>query len=237
MTDDDAAPILGRRLEGPEWRKALADLQQWMSPADMAAQFDALSAITGDLLFEHGENGFIRDAYIAAGFASARGASRVRLADDPPDFEIELDGVTHKFEATEADIPGRRRGKEYKDARGKPPEARLVGQDVINAGIAAVPVALRAAAEGKVAKARKNPAYDPSWGLVILQNCATSGCGHDAVEASFDHATEPASAAFAEVWVLWGGDAYRTWPPGGPRPAKRPIEPPDFDLSEIFPGR
>ncbi len=237
MSDDEATPTLGRRLEGAEWRKALADLRQWMTPTDMEARFDALSAITGDLLFEHGENGFIRDAYIASEIAKARGASLVRLAADAPDFEIELDGLTCTYEATEADIPGRRRGKEYQEARGKPPEMRLVGQDVINAGIAAVPVALKAAAEGKVAKARRNPVYDPSWGLVILQNCATYGCGRDEVEALIDQATEPARAAFAEVWVLWGRDAYRTWPPGGPRPAKQPTEPPNFDLSEIFPGR
>ena len=39
MSDDEATPTLGRRLEGAEWRKALADLRQWMTPTDMEARY------------------------------------------------------------------------------------------------------------------------------------------------------------------------------------------------------
>jgi hypothetical protein len=237
MTDAMDDPTFGRRFGKPERRQAVAELQRWMTPAEMDARFDALSAISDQHFFLHGENQFMEDAHIAARFALARGASRVRLVKDPPDFEIEADGVVQRFEATEADHAGRKRGDEYKAALGQPPGWRHFDTAAINAEIAAVPVALRAAAELKAAKAMADPRYDPSWGLVILQNAATHGCGRAEIEACLEVATEPASHVFREVWVLWGGDAYRTWPQGGPRPAKPPREPPDFDLSEIFDGR
>lgn len=203
----------------------------------MDARFDAISAISDQHFFLHGENQFMEDAHIAAQFALARGASRVRLVKDPPDFEIEADGVVQKFEATEADHLGRRRGDEYRAKLGQPSRFEQFDTAAINADIAAVPGALRAAAELKAAKAKADPRYDPSWGLVILQNAATHGCGRAEIEACLGAATEPASHVFREVWVLWGGDAYRTWPQDGPRPPRQVDEPPDFDLSEIFDGR
>ena len=234
MTNAADDPAFGRRLTKAERQQALADLQQWMTPADMAARFDALSAISDEHFFLHGENQFMEDAHIAAQFALARGASRVRLVTDPPDFEIEVDGEVQKFEATEADHAGRRRGAEYKAALGQPSEWQQFDTAAINADIAAVPGALRAAAELKATKAKADPRYDPSWGLVILQNASSHGCGKTEIEACLEGATEPANHAFREVWVLWGRDAYRAWPPGGPRPAKGPYEPPNFDLSEIL---
>lgn len=231
-----AKPVVGRRLTKGERRQALTDLKQWQSPEAMAERFAAISAIPGEYFFVHAGHEFIRDAYIAAEFAKARGASRVRLSDDPPDFEIEVDGVVEKFEATEADIPGRKRGDEYRAELENPQHTELVAQEVINAGIAAVPVALRAAAELKAAKAFQDSRYDPSWGLVILQNCATYGFGKAELEAGFDAATLPAKTAFRQVWVLWGREAYRTWPPCGPRPFSGATDTGNFDHSEIFPG-
>ena len=230
---DDTAPIDGRYLTADELKAARADLQQWMNPDDMAARFDALKATSCDYFFIQGGLQFIRDAHIAATFAKARGASRVRLCGgERPDFEIEIGDGARLFEATEADLPDRKRGDEYRADLGKPKVPVGVDQEEIAANIAAVPGALRARAVGKAAGG-----YDPAWGLVILQNCATYGCDRDEIEDCFEAATQPAANAFAEVWVLWGRDAYRTWPKGGPRPPKQVDEPPNFDLSEIFDGR
>lgn len=236
MSDDTTVPIKGRHLTNEELRQARHELEQWMTPAEMEARFDALSAISDEYFFIQPGLQFIRDAYIAAVFGQSRNAQRVRLCNgERPDFEVEVDGATRLYEATEVNMPGRRRGDEYKAALGKPSTIEHVEQDEIEAGITAVPGALRAAAEAKAAKAAR--LYEPSWGLVIFQNVPTYGCDRDEVEDCLEAATQPAAGAFAEVWVLWGRDAYRTWPQGGPRPPKQVDEPPNFDLSEIFDGR
>lgn len=233
MSDDEAAPIRGRYLTADELRAAQHELRQWMTPDEMDARFDALSDISGDYFFIQGGLQFLRDAHIASRFAKSRQASRVRLCDgERPDFEIEIGNATHLYEATEADLPGRRRGDEYRATLGQPPKTEHVENDEINANIAAVPGALTARAVGKA-----GGGYDPAWGLVIFLNVATYGCDRDEIEECFEVATQPAAGAFSEVWVQWGRDAYRTWPQGGPRPPKQVDEPPNFDLSEIFDGR
>ncbi len=226
------APIKGRYLTADELRAAHIDLQQWMTPDEMDVRFDALSALSGDYFFIQGGLQFIRDAHIGARFAKSRGASRVRLcAGNRPDFEIDGVNGPRLFEATEADLPGRRRGDEYRATLGQPDTIVRVENDEINANIAAVPGALTARAVGKA-----GGGYDPAWGLVIFLNVATYG-SYDEIEECFEAATQPAAGAFAEVWVQWGRDAYRTWPQGGPRPPKQVGEPPNFDLSKIFDGR
>lgn len=233
MTTAAPAPIRGRYLTANELRTAQADLRQWMTLDEMAARFDALSAISGDYFFIQGGLQFIRDAHIAATFAKSRAARRVRLcAGNRPDFEIDGADGTRLFEATEADLPGRRRGDEYRATLGKPDTMVHVENAEINANIAAVPGALTARAVGKA-----GGGYDPAWGLVIFLNVATYGCDKEEIEDCMEAATQPAANAFSEVWVLWGRDAYRTWPQGGPRPPRQVDEPPNFDLSEIFDGR
>ena len=230
---NDAAPFDGRYLTAEELKATRADLEQWMTPDDMAARFDALAGISGDFFFIQPGLQFLRDAHIASSFAKSRGSSRVRLCSGTrPDFEVEAGGVCRMYEATEADLPNRRRGDEYRAKVGKAPQIEHVENDEINANIAAVPGALTARAVGKAAGG-----YDPAWGLVIFLNVATYGCDRDEIEDCFEAATQPAAGAFAEVWVQWGRDAYRTWPRGGPRPPKQVDEPPNFDLSEIFDGR
>ena len=229
MTTTEPEPIRGRYLTADELRSARADLQQWMTADEMGERFDALSAISGDYFFIQGGLQFIRDAHIAATFAKARNASRVRLcAGERPDFEIEVGNATHLYEATEADLPGRRRGDEYRATLGKPDAMVHVEDDEIHANITAVPGALSLRAADKA-----GGGYDPAFGLVIFLNVATYGCDKEEIEDCMGAATQPAANAFSEVWVLWGRDAYRTWPQGGPRPQRPPREPPNFDLSEI----
>jgi hypothetical protein len=233
MTTAAPAPIKGRYMTADELRAARADLQQWMTPDEMGARFDALSAVSGDYFFIQGGLQFIRDAHIAETFAKARNSGRVRLcAGERPDFEIDVGSATHLYEATEADLPGRRRGDEYRSTLGKPDTIVHVDNDEINANIAAVPGALSLRAADKA-----GGGYDPAWGLVIFLNVATYGCDKKEIEDCMEAATQPAADAFSEVWVLWGRDAYRTWPQGGPRPPRQVDEPPNFDLSEIFDGR
>lgn len=233
MTTAEPALIRGRYLTTEELRAARADLQRWMTPDEMGERFDALSAISGDYFFIQGGLQFIRDAHIAATFAKSRAAGRVRLcAGERPDFEIEVFNATHLYEATEADLPGRRRGDEYRATLGKPDAMVHVENNKINVNIAAVPGALNRRAADKA-----DGGYDPAWGLVIFLNVATYGCDKEEIEDCMEAATQPAANAFSEVWVLWGRDAYRTWPQGGPRPPRQVDEPPNFDLSEIFDGR
>lgn len=230
---EDPAPIDGRYLTVDELRAARVDFTQWMSPHEMDARFDALSQLSGDYFFIQAGLQFLRDAHIAAQFAKSRDVSRVRLcAGTRPDFEIEVEDGTRLYEATEADLPNRRRGDEYRSALGRPPGIVHVDRKEISENIAAVPDTLADRAADKAAGG-----YDPAWGLVIFLNVATYGCDQDEIEGCLEAATQPAAGAFAEVWVQWGPDAYRTWPQGGPRPPRQEYDGPNFDLSEIYEGR
>ncbi|KCZ93514.1 hypothetical protein [Hyphomonas johnsonii] len=211
MNNPNPVPIKGRYQTPNELKAAHAALQLWMTPDEMEARFDVLSAVSGEYFFIQGGLQFIRDSHIAATFGKARRANRVRLCGgERPDFEIEVGNVTQLYEATEADLPGRRRGDEYKASLGKPNTLIHVENAEINANIAAVPGALRARALGKA-----GGGYDPSWGLVIFLNVATYGFDAGEIEACFEVATKPASSSFSEVWVLWGSEVYRPWPRQG----------------------
>jgi hypothetical protein len=61
----------------------------------------------------------LRDAWLAAEFGRHRQSSGVRLIPELeqwPDFEARDGNATERVECAEADIPGRRRGDEYRDA-------------------------------------------------------------------------------------------------------------------------
>jgi len=154
---------------------------------------------------------FLRDAWAAGEFGALRGAGDVRLvADEWPDFELRLNGTLERFELVEADLPGRRRGEEYREAEVRAASGGVgVENDPVEAWIERaerVPEALRAAIKKKIGKH-----YATRSSLLIYLNIGEFGIRQQEIEASFPPSTELARDEFQAIWILWKKKAYRPW--------------------------
>lgn len=196
--------------EVEQWPQTLAYLQEWRPRRHFTVAVDAASDCD-PLVFYSPHRQWLRDAWLASRFAEAVAARSVRLIAPPrtrPDFEVLLrNGHVLKVEATEADMPGRRRGDEYRKwaAEGYPARADLIENWVQRRE--AIPAALRSAAERKAAGG-----YPPGTSLLIYLNLGTYGRWRTDIERNFATWTKPANRAFSSVWILWGERVYRCWP-------------------------
>ena len=97
-----------------------AALRDWLSPADFAAEIEAIVAQYGDRAIEAPSLGFYRDAWVGLRCAHATGALQLRLGADPPDVELGYaDGLILPVEVVEVLRVGRRRGDEIREDRAK----------------------------------------------------------------------------------------------------------------------
>jgi hypothetical protein len=155
-------------------------------------------------LFNQAGIDFLLEAQAAAEFAQSRRASMVRLvADVWPDFEIEREGTIEPFEITEADLPGRKRGREYREVN-----HRIKDDPVENWTKRAdqVPAALHLAAARKAEKR-----YSGRAQLLIYLNISEYGIREKEIENCFSDATATAKDQFDAIWVLWKGQSYPVW--------------------------
>jgi hypothetical protein len=103
------------------------ELSEWTPTEVFRAHIDQIAqAIPRNTFFGQGGLTFLRDAWIASRVARALSSDMVRLVSaERPDFEIQIDGKIEQFEATEADMKGRRRGDEPDDLELRPPRREL----------------------------------------------------------------------------------------------------------------
>jgi hypothetical protein len=102
------------------WR---AELSQWLQPDVFRSRVDELIAplFRRGLFFRQAGLMFLRDAWIASRVSMALSSDSVRLVSaERPDFEIAHEGQIRQFEATEADMDGRRRGDEPEQLEPQP---------------------------------------------------------------------------------------------------------------------
>ena len=122
------------------------------------------------------ENQWLRDAYLASKFSEYAHARTVRLVDESlgkPDFEVRLRNENCLLiEATEADLPGRRRGDEYRDAKAEGYPLRHDPGEKWKERRDAIPGQVAAAVERKLRKS-----YPTDTSLLIYVNLATYGFG------------------------------------------------------------
>lgn len=197
------------RLTREELELHRAWLSDWRSPAEAARYVSEVNNSMGSTDF-FGQSGaeFLRDAWLASKFGQLRGCGAVRLvpaADRWPDFEARRLGEVERVECVEADLPGRRRGDEYRRAEGCP----TVENDPVDEWIArasATPTALANAISRKLAKK-----YPPGASLLVYLNIVSWGVGQAQIEAAMGKATEPALAHFRRVWILWEGRLHGPW--------------------------
>ena len=191
---------------------ARTSLCKWQSPADFIAMVDELmSRMGGYQFFAHTKAASERDAWVAAKLASSLSGEAVRLGPDEwPDFEIRGEGRVRQYEITEADIPGRRRGDEYK-AAGRAGSSQWE-MDLVENWVARAMQAPGAIRQDAIGKANKG--YPPSARLVIYLNIGEYGVRQKEIEAAMAESTSPAKDAFHEVWVLWKTQLYLLWNEG-----------------------
>jgi hypothetical protein len=186
-----------------------ATLGQWQSPEDFIRIVGELMDEVGSLqFFTDAQIGFGRDAWVAAKLASTFGPDSVRLGPDRwPDCEMRIEGDVRQFEMTEADIPDRRRGDEYKAAAANPLDGPKL--DPVEDWIARAEQAPNALQFAAKEKARKG--YPASARLVIYLNISEYGLMQKEIEAAMASSTAPAKDAFCQVWVLWKNRLYLIW--------------------------
>ncbi|MEJ0011149.1 MAG: hypothetical protein WDM94_00715 [Bauldia sp.] len=172
---------------------------------------ELINLMPSDQFFVAAGMTFARDAWIASRVARGLDATRVRLVPDNwPDFEIEVDGTSISFEATEVDLPDRRRSDEYRAvAAGTTPRMTHDPVEAWAARAAQIPAALQTAARSKAAKR-----YPPTADLVIYLNIDERGIRHEQIVDDLSENTKEASRAFRRVWVLWKATLYLVWDNG-----------------------
>jgi hypothetical protein len=179
---------------------------------------DKVGDIIGELGERLGDHAMMRigrpyrEGYIAWRFANRRGANALRLLKEQsggttPDFEIDLAGQFLRYEATEADVPGRRRQDEYRTPRRAEP--------MLFTDLDTMVEHMRDLAAKKAAKT-----YENCRGLIIWVNPPAFSFVPALRWEGLLRGGEPASTAFGEVWALRGNGSL-LWLDGLPQPEVR----------------
>ena len=191
----------------PSW------FSDWYEPAEFFGEVLAiLEPIASDRLFMDPEYQDLFDAFAAGRFAVARLTDEVCLLrmerDRFPDFALKFGDRIERFEFTEANRAGRRRGEEYqrraeRRRRGLPNEPDLFNPaENIAAAREAIPRVIEA-------KAKKH--YRPKPNLLVLVTLLGFEWPPDR-EAELIELTRPWRRGFESLWLLWGAHVFRAWP-------------------------
>lgn len=182
------------------------ELSGWTQPSAFRARIDQITqTIPKRTFFGQGGLAFLRDAWIASRLVSALPSDMVRLvASDRPDFEIQTCERIEQFEATEADMDGRRRGDEPDDQFPQPDPVENWRQR-----FEAIPAALDRVVTKKLGKD-----YSSEINLAIYVNLGCYGAYvKEGLPILRDH-TAPAKTNFKRIFVLWEGCLYKFWEDG-----------------------
>lgn len=185
-----------RRASPEEFAEWAHRLRRWQDPVTFAAAVDALEAEIGTHAISQTGSPF-RDAWVAARCALLANPAKVRLGEDPPDFELMFGSTVTPFEMVEVMDPRRRRGDEL-----------AVERRQEEAGIAPTPeplehvpteIALGSMRARSAAKALNR--YARGTVLAVYLNV---GFVEDEDEfcAGWRSALAASLATFEEVWVL-----------------------------------
>jgi len=182
------------------------ELSRWTPTEAFRPRIDQIAQdIPRSTFFRQGGLTFLRDAWIASRVACALPSDMVRLVGSQrPDFEIRINGQIQQFEATEADIEGRRRGDEPDDPYPRPDPVEKWRER-----FEAIPAAIDRVVAKKL---RKD--YPPDVNLVIYVNLGCYGAYVKEGLPILRGHTAPAKTKFKRVFVLWEGCLYKFWEEG-----------------------
>jgi hypothetical protein len=202
------------KLAKVELTRHRAWLSEWRTPGDMAAYVTAVNDAMGSPgFFCQGGVEFLRDAWLAAEFGRHRQSSFIRLVPERgqwPAFETRGGSADERVECAEADVPGRRRGDEYRrtERRAANGQSRLEHDSIGNwiARADQVPAALAAVIATKIGKH-----YAGRASLLVYLNISEYGIRQAEIEAAMTIAIAPALPHFQRVWILWKVRLYGPW--------------------------
>ena len=184
---------------------------QWHEPDEFISKVCTAHSIVGNLEIWRPKNRPLLDAWIAGEFTAIRNTferCKVRLIrDDFPDFEVQLEHGEERFEATEADKNGRRRGDEFREAEEKRRSGQSPARD-------AEYDQLRTYAISAITRAiarKVNKCYSEKVNLIVYVNIFQFFCEPLSVEM-IRTITEPGREHFTSIWLLWNTKAIRAWP-------------------------
>ncbi len=205
------------KLTKDEILRHRAWFEEWREPAEMLGHSKALMNHMGSVdLFTQTGVKFITEAWGAAKFAALQGADDVRLVPERerwPDFELRFGNRRESWEFTEADLPERRRGDEYRHRAERVAAGGAAwDDDPVEAWAERaerVPAILHQRCADKAAKR-----YAGQAALLVYLNVGEFGIRQSEIEACFQSATAPAKDAFTSIWILWKGQAYHVWEDG-----------------------
>jgi hypothetical protein len=190
-------------------------LDAWKRELSVASKPDRYRArveeihqtIGAETFFNQGGIEFLRDAWVASLVAIALAAETVRLWEgERPDFEAVIDGKARRFEVTEADMPGRRRGDEYRGSLGGTEDDPV---SEWRRRFDAIDPSVRAVVEKKLTKE-----YGSDVSLVVLVNLGCYRAYLDEGVPVLSAATAAAKDKFQEVFALWEGYLFSFWKDG-----------------------
>jgi hypothetical protein len=186
------------------------ELSEWWPTEAFRLRIEEISApgqIPRQIYFRQPGLAFLRDAWIASRVASALSSDQVRLVPaERPDFEVKSDDRILQFEATEADMDGRRRSDEPDDADWRPDPV-----EEWRKRFEAIPAALDRVVTKKIGKD-----YPLGTALVIYVNLGCYGAYVEEGVPILQAGTEPAKDKFKAVFALWEGTLYKFWEDGQP---------------------
>lgn len=140
--------------------------------------------------------------------ASARKAQMTREDGKSSDFDVMLrDGTRLRLQFVEADVPGRRRGDEYRMLAGMPNRVEADPYSEWVARRSTIPEALENCIRSKATKG-----YPADVSLLIYLNIGTYGEWSTEIEREMIAAARKFGSGFRSVWVIWSGKLYRAWP-------------------------
>ena len=159
------------------------------------------------------KSSWLRDAIVASWFADKTSAKGVSLLEaDRPDFAVQYrNGMRLEFEATLADLPGRRIADEHRQWDKENVSVQADTECEWRARRNAIPLALQNASDRKAKKAMQG-LYGSRTNLLIYLNLATYDRWRQEIEPELVEHTQLARPHFNSVWVLWNERLYRTWP-------------------------
>jgi hypothetical protein len=177
-------------------------LEEWRRPSDLRALLRELDQPHGFYSAGQGAMQPWREAFCAGEFATAVGASGVRLGEDPPDFYLRLGLSEFPFELIEVRDPATKMGAEF-DALAilsneekklpvehfDPTEALNLAPDWIETAVAK--------------KARKT--YSPGTILAVKAHIMMFDSVDDEVTGAIERKVISHLSAFPEIWILVGG--------------------------------
>lgn len=200
-----------RPLTGDETAQLAGYLADWRTPEEVHGALQAVGEVAGFYTVGQGALKIWREAFVAMSCLQLSHARRLRLGDDPPDFELEYDHGVQDFELVDVLPAGRRLGEVYKtyarnlNETGRTELERVGGQEEHEALLADFERQLLA----KMAKG-----YETS--LILVADI------HHELEPGSDYPMEQRLARiaqagldrFREVWIRKGASIIRVSPFG-----------------------